>query len=151
MAGKPHWTFFPFSTLPAPCSIVWCRFPYVEDVDKPGPKSRPAIIKRAFADQDGQPWVQLAYGTTKEVFRSSLDDFTVANLAEMDACGLFCATRFRLDRVATVPWADEFFKDAPSRDTPVMGRLSDHGVNLLRYQAALATKRDQQDQGNLGV
>lgn len=151
MAGKATWTFFPFSTLPAPCSIVWCRFPYVEDADKPGPKSRPAIVKRAYADQDGQPWMRIAYGTTKDVFRTSLSDFTVSNLAEMDACGLYCATRFRLDRVALVPWADEFFRDAPGRDTPVMGRLSDHGINLLRYQAALATKLEQDAQGRLDV
>lgn len=130
---------------------MWCRFPYLEDDDRPGPKLRPAIVKRAWADQDGSPWIEIAYGTTREVFRKSLDDFTVSNLAEMDACGLYCATRFRLDRVAKVPWADEFFRDAPGRASPVMGRLSEHAVTLLRYQAALMQKRDQDRQGKLPV
>lgn len=149
--GKLVWTYFPFSTLPAPCSIVWCRFPYVEDVDLPGPKKRPCIVKRASADQDGNPWVHIAYGTTKRVFLTDLDNFTVSNVAEMDACGLWCATRFRLDRVALVPWANEFFADAPGRTSPVMGRLSEHGVTLLRYQASLIAKRDLERQGNLDV
>lgn len=148
---KQAWTFFPFSTLPAPCSIVWCRFPYVEEVDKPGPKKRPGIIKRASADESGNPWVHVAYGTTKRVFLGGLENFTVSNVGEMDACGLFCATRFRLDRVAILPWCDEFFADAPGGISPVMGKLSEHGVSLLRYQSGLINKRDQERQGNLDV
>ncbi|WP_143051854.1 hypothetical protein [Sphingomonas palmae] len=143
------WTFFPFSTLPAPTSIVWCRFPYVEDVDKPGPKPRPAIVKRASADQDGNPWVHVAYGTTQKLFLTGLTNFTVSNVADMDACGLWCATRFRLDRVALVPWADEFFSDAPGRASPVMGRLSEHQVQLLRYQSALLQRQEQERQQRL--
>ncbi len=69
----------------------------------------------------------------------------------MDACGLWCATRFRLDRVALVPWADEFFADAPNRKSPVMGRLSEHGVALLRYQSALLQKRAEERQGRFDV
>lgn len=152
MLGKLPWGFFPFSTLPAPCSIVWCRFPYVEEQDRPGPKHRPAIVRRASADQDGNPWVQIAYGTSKNVIREAdLDNFTVSNVMEMDACGLFCATRFRLDRVAEVPWAEEFFGNAPGRTSPVMGRLSDHAISLLRYQASLRQKRDQEAQGKLPI
>ncbi|MCP4025711.1 MAG: hypothetical protein GY736_05280 [Sphingomonas sp.] len=108
-------------------------------------------MKRASADQDGNPWVHIAYGTTQHVFRGGWDNFTVSNVAEMDACGLWCATRFRLDRVALVPWADEFFADAPGRTSPVMGRLSDHGVSLLRYQAAQMQKAAQEKQGKLDV
>jgi hypothetical protein len=125
--------------------------PYVEDVDKPGPKPRPAIVKRASADQDGNPWVHVAYGTTQKVFLGGLDNFTVSNVAEMDACGLWCATRFRLDRVALVPWADEFFRDAPGRTSPVLGRLSEHGVALLRFQAGMIAKRDAARQPSLDL
>lgn len=146
-----NWSFLPFSTLPAPCNIVWCRFPYVEEADRPGPKPRPALVKRASSDQDGNPWVHLAYGTSSDPFRKSLDDFTVANIGEMDECGLWCATRFRLDRVALLPWSSEFFPDAPGRSTPVMGRLSQHGVNLLRHQSALRQKRDQDAQRELDL
>jgi hypothetical protein len=121
----------------------------VEEVDKPGPKTRPALVKRASADQDGNPWVTVAYGTTQELFRKSINDFTVSNVGEMDQCGLWCATRFRLDRVATIPWSDEFFVDAPGRQSPVMGRLSEHSVSLLRFQAARRTKLEQDRQSQL--
>ncbi|HEX7858547.1 MAG TPA: hypothetical protein VF503_33090 [Sphingobium sp.] len=143
------WTFFPLSTAPAPCSIVWCRFPYVEEQDKPGPKSRPGIVKRVSGDQDGNPWVHVAYGTTKSVFRHGLENFTISNVSEMDICGLWCATRFRLDRVALLPWCSEFFKDAPGRQSPVMGRLSEHGVSLLRYQGARLAKQESEQQAQL--
>lgn len=149
MPGKLPWDFFPFSTLPAPTSIVWCRFPYVEEVDKPGPKSRPAIVKRASADQDNNPWVHVAYGTTKRLFLRGMEHFTVSNMVDMDACGLYCATRFRLDRVALLPWASEFFGDAPGRTSPVMGKLSDHQVQLLRYQSTMLQRQEEARQHRL--
>jgi hypothetical protein len=149
MPGKLPWDFFPFSTLPAPTSIVWCRFPYVEEVDKPGPKPRPAIVKRASADQDNNPWVHVAYGTSKRVFLPGMNHFVVANMADMDACGLYCATRFRLDRVALIPWASEFFGDAPGRTSPVMGKLSDHQVRLLKYQSAMLRRQLEAQQHRL--
>lgn len=151
MPGKLSWDFFPFSTVPAPTSIVWCRFPYVEEVDRPGPKSRPAIVKRASADQDNNPWVHVAYGTSKAVFRSGMNHFIVANMADMDACGLYCATRFRLDRVALLPWASEFFTDAPGRQSPVMGKLSDHQVRLLRHQSTMLQRQAEALQHRLDL
>lgn len=149
--GKLPWDFFPFSTLPAPTSIVWCRFPYVEDADNPEPKPRPAIVKRASADQDNNPWVHVAYGTSKHVFRTGMNHFVVANMVDMDACGLFCATRFRLDRVALVPWASEFFADAPGRQSPVMGRLSEHQVRLLKHQSAILRREEEARQHRLDL
>lgn len=93
----------------------------------------------------------MTYGTTREVTKRGLDNFTISNVVEMDLCGLWCATRFRLDRVALVPWADEFFADAPGRSSPVMGRLSEHTVQLLRYQANLRNKRDANLQPKLNM
>ncbi len=141
--------FYPFSTAPAPCSIAWCRFPYVEEQDKPGPKPHPCIVKRVSGDQHGNPWLHVAYGTSKDVFRRGIEHFTVSNMAEMDLCGLWMATRFRLDRVALVPWAEEFFINPPGRSSPVMGRLSDHAVSLLRYQGGLLAKRHAENQAQL--
>ncbi len=135
--------------MPAPTSIVWCRFPYVEEIDRPGPKSRPAIIKRGNADQDNNPWVHVAYGTTKKLFLLGMEHFTVSNMADMDACGLYCATRFRLDRVALLPWAREFFPDAPGLKSPVMGRLSEHQVQLLKYQSTMLRKEQEAAQHRL--
>ncbi len=113
--------------------------------DAPGPKPRPALVKRANADQDGNPWIHVAYGTSRDVFRFGPQNFIVSNVAELDACGLWCATRFRLDRVAELPWCDEYFADAPGRTSPFMGKLSEHAVGLLRYQAALLVRKQQAD------
>jgi len=113
----------------------------VEEQDKPGPKPRPAIVKRVSADQHGNAWLDVAYGTSRDVFRGGVEHFIVSNVGEMDLCGLYCATRFRLDRIATVPWCEEFFTDAPGRQSPIMGRLSDHAVTLLRYQGGRLAKK----------
>ena len=145
------WTFYPFSTLPAPCSIVWCRFPFEEQPNVPAQKPRPGIVKRANSDQLGNPWVHVSYGTTQKVYLRGLEHFTISNVAEMDQCGLWRATRFRLDRVALIPWAEEFFPHAPSRASPVMGRLSEHSVALLRHQSTLYQRFEQQRQGSLGI
>lgn len=111
--------------------------------DAPGPKARPALVKRASADQDGNPWVHVAYGTSQDLNRYGPENFVVSNVGEMDACGLYCATRFNLDRVALIPWCDEYFADAPSRSSPWMGKLSEHGIALLKYQAGRLTKKQQ--------
>jgi len=137
--------------MPAPTSIVWCRFPYVEDVDRPGPKPRPAIIKRGYADQENNPWVDVAYGTSQDVFRKEINQFVVSNIVDMDACGLYCATRFQLDRIAQLPWASEFFPDAPGRKSPVMGRLSEHQVQLLKYQSTMLRRQQEARQHKLDL
>jgi hypothetical protein len=59
-------------------------------------KARPALVKQAFADQDGQPWVTVVYGTSVKPFKGR-ENFTVAKLIDMDMCGLKCATRFCMD------------------------------------------------------
>ena len=123
----------------------------MEEVDKPGPKPRPALVKRASGDQDGNPWLHVTYGTTKEVTRRGINNFIVSNVLEMDLCGLWCATRFRLDRVVLLPWAEEFFIDAPGRASPVMGRLSEHAVQLLRYQATIRQKRALEKEPELPI
>ena len=123
----------------------------MEDAEKPGPKARPALVKRASADQHGNPWVHVAYGTTKEVSKLGVENFIVSNMAEMDTCGLWCATRFRLDRVAILPWADEFFADAPNRTSPFMGRLSEHATRLLGFQGAMLARQEEAKQGNLDI
>lgn len=145
------WSFFPVSTLPAPYDIVWCRFPHHEDLGDPGPYPRPALVRNASTDRDGHGEVQLVYGTTKLKFESRRFDFFVTKQSEMDSCGLYRATRFDLDCIAWIPWADEWFETPPEHSSPVIGRLSFEAIKMLQLslsfkqrEAHLAAKRDNE-------
>lgn len=128
--------FYPLSTSPAPYDLVWCRFPYNEAPDHPAPEHHPGLIRQNFADQDGNPWVRVVYGTSVDPFREGLEYFAVANLPQMDMCGLKCATRFCLARHAELPWGPDFFDAHEGRDTPVIGHLSQHLQRLLQVQVS---------------
>lgn len=144
--------FYPISTLPAPYDIVWCRFPEHDDLGNPGPKARPGIVLNvavhdAGEDGLGEGEVQVVYGTTKLKLRERRSDFFVANMAEMDICGLNKATRFDLDAIAWIPWAEEWFDTLPTYDSPVIGRLSQHATKLLQIQ--LSYRRRSEPRLNL--
>lgn len=126
-------TFFPLSTLPAPFDIVWCRFPTHDDLGNPGPKPRPAIVLNVAVDEETrESEVQVIYGTGTLKFDQRPGDFFVTNVAEMDACGLNKATRFDLDTISWIPWAEEWFETLPKYDSPIIGHLSAHGTKLLQ-------------------
>ncbi len=139
--------FYPFSSAPAPYDIVWSRFPYVESPKIPGPKPRPALVKQAFADQSGNPWVRVVYGTSKDPYSNSLVHFSILTLAEMNVCGLKQATRFDLSREMTLPWSRDFFECLADKPTPIIGHMPDYEVKKLQTQMAylqqcLAEMRD---------
>jgi len=127
-----NWTPFPISTLPAPYDIVWCRFPVHESLGDPGPKPRPALVKNVAITPDETGEVQLVYGTTNLKMMERRNDFFVTNNAEMDACGLYRATRFDLDAIAWIPWADEWFDILPGYKSPIIGHLTGHGIKMLQ-------------------
>jgi len=130
--------YLPISTLPAPYDIVWSRFPDHHSIGEPGPKPRPAIVLNASTHDDGTGEVQLIYGTTNLKMHERRQDFFVANNADMDACGLYRATRFDLDQIAWIPWAEEWFSAVRDYSSPIIGSLTGHKVKLL--QTALAYK-----------
>lgn len=101
---------------------------------------RPGLVRQSFADHDGNPWVEVAYGTSRDPFAKGYENFTVSNTVEMNLAGLHRATRFRLDRTATLPWAAEYFVPRLPFPTPVIGRLSAHMVKLLQVQMAYYQK-----------
>lgn len=131
-----EYDFYPFSTLPAPYDIVWSRFPNTEDPALPAPKPRPALVRQAFQDDQGRPWVRAVFGTSQDPYRSTFADFTIATLAEMNMCGLKCATRFRLDRELDMPWSREFFDTLPGKGTPIIGHMPDWEIKKLQTQIA---------------
>lgn len=130
------WTFYPLSMSPAPYDTVWCRFPFAEEPDLPAPKARPGLIRQAFADQDGNPWVRVVYGTSVDPYRGGNENFTIAKLDDMDMCGLKCATRFCLTRTAELPYCEEFFETAPSCKSPILGHLSQYQQRILQIQVS---------------
>lgn len=143
------YSFYPFSTAPAPFDIVWSRFPTVEEPKLPAEKSRPALVRQAFQDQDGNAWVRAVYGTSVDPYKAALTDFTVATLAEMNICGLKCATRFRLDREIDLPWSREFFECLPDKPTPIIGHMPSYEVRKLQTQIAYLQQRLAEIQASL--
>ena len=138
MVGYDH---YPFSTAPAPFDIVWSRFPYVETPGIPGEKPRPALVRQAFQDQDGNAWVTVVYGTSRDPYLNSITCFSVVSLPEMNMCGLKQATRFRLDREMTLPWSREFFECLADRPTPIIGHMPDYEIRKLQTQIAYFQQR----------
>ncbi|HEX8214257.1 MAG TPA: hypothetical protein VF582_02165 [Allosphingosinicella sp.] len=133
--------FYPFSTAPAPYDIVWCHFPTIEEPSLPAAKPRPALVRQAFQDQDGNAWVRVVFGTSKDPYSASLGDFTIATLAEMNVCGLKCATRFRLSREVDLPWTREYFACLPGKPTPIIGHMPAYEVKKLQTQISYIQQR----------
>lgn len=115
---------------------MWCRFPYEEAPNTPGPVPHPGLVKQAFADQDGNPWAEIVYGTSKDPNRAGFQYFTVSKVSEMDACNLKYATRFCFQKCMQLPWAMEFFEPLRGQTTPIIGRMTDYGIRLLQMQMA---------------
>lgn len=130
------WTYYPLSMAPAPYDTVWCRFPFAEEPDLPAPTPHPGLIRQAFADQNGNPWVRVVYGTSVDPNRRGNENFTVAKMGDMDMCGLKCATRFCLTRVAELPYCEEYFIAAPGFKSPILGHLSQYLQRILQIQVS---------------
>lgn len=130
---------FPISILPAPYDIVWCRFPHEPDLGKPGPYARPALVRNAATQSDGTGEVEVVYGTTNLKLGKRRFDFVVSKATEMDACGLYRATRFDLDQIVWLPWTTDWFEILPEYNSPIIGTLTVEGIKMLRL--TVDTKR----------
>lgn len=126
---------FPLSILPAPYDIVWCRFPFHHSLGEPGPKPRPALVRNAATLPNGTAEVEVVYGTTNLKLHKRKYDFIVSKASEMDACGLYRATRFDLDKLLWLPWNTEWFEVLTGYNSPVIGSLTEHGIKMLQLTA----------------
>ena len=115
----------------------------MEDPGIPGPESHPGLIKAAFADNDGQPWVEVVYGTSVDSNRRGTQFFTISKVSEMDACNLKYATRFCFDRCMQLPWSEEYFVPLPNAPTPIVGHLTPYSIQILQVQMSYY-QRDKQ-------
>lgn len=128
---------FPLSILPAPYDIVWCRFPFDESLGEPGPKPRPALVRNAATRSNGTAEVEVVYGTTNLKLNTRKFDFVVSKASEMDACGLYRATRFDLDKLLWLPWTTKWFEILPNYNSPIIGSLTEHGIKMLQLTAGM--------------
>jgi hypothetical protein len=113
----------------------------VESPELPGVKSRPALVRQAFADQSGNPWICVVYGTSKNPYSNSLAHFSIVTLPEMNVCGLKQATRFDLSREMTLPWSREFFECLAGKPTPIIGHLPEYEVRKLQTQISFLQQK----------
>jgi hypothetical protein len=121
-------SYYPQSIAVSPYDVVWCRWP--TNVGEGGFKDRPALV-RSVRQKDGNRALEVAYGTSK-LHKPYVSSFYVANLTDMNAAGLFLATRFELDLTLLLPFAEDYFPKRPDGVGPVIGRLSSHSVDLLK-------------------
>lgn len=126
------WSYFPLHTIPRPLDIVWCRFPLQEMTTKPGPKSRPGLVRCVLLNREHtKAAVEVCYGTSQlKKDRFPLDLF-IENAAQLNLLGLPQATRFELDRTLQLPWASEFFGPRDGTKSPIIGRLTQDEVSQL--------------------
>jgi hypothetical protein len=113
--------------LPAQFDVVLCKFPTIEEPDKPGPKARPCLVIRTASTLGDEefPQVRVIFGTSNPKIGRRPFDFYVCNMTEMEAAGLFYPTRFDMDKRLWLPWTEEYFPNANGYHTPQIGHLSD--------------------------
>ena len=125
------WKFYPSYDPPAALDIVWCRFPLVEDPDNPGPKPRPALVRRVLNKNDNI-YIEISFGTSN-TRRYSDKDLYIANLSNMIDAGLPQATIFQLERTVIIPWAEEWCFEREDGTGPVVGHLNQICQEYLRH------------------
>lgn len=92
--------------------------------------------------EDGVGSVEVAYGTTKLKFNSRPFDFIISKMPEMDACGLYRATRFDLDNTIWLPWTTDWFEIRPDFFSPTIGKLTDEGIRMLQIVVSWRKKEN---------
>ena len=105
------------TAAPSVYDIVWCKWPYRERPDIPGPVARCVLILdvRLMIDaHDETEWaaVTVAYGTGAEhVEAADLTNNLLIPDTECRARGLHKATVFKLDvrNRKRLPWAEDYF------------------------------------------
>ena len=130
------YAYYAATTLPKSGDIVWCHFPLREMPGGPGPKPRPAIVRRTFLDpRTGRGSVEVAFGTGKKLKTLYRGEFVVASPGGMRAAGLDLPTKFDLARTVRLPWARQFFAVKPGHGRLVMGALHPADVMTLKRAA----------------
>jgi hypothetical protein len=130
------------STLPRRHNIAWCRFP-LDGSHEPGQKLRPTLVRATRCDTlSSRTAVVVSYGTSRlrQGQRGNID-LIIQYAAEVARLGLTMPTRFDLDRMQILPWAEEFFVPPPHHKEIVTGSLN--GEQIARLAAKLRYRQDR--------
>ena len=130
---------FFWPTTPIPGNIFWCHFPYVETPHRPGPKARPALIRR-MKRSGREIWVDVSYGTSRTYTlhdRPAEPALMICNWTEMLHTGLPRPTVFFLGRTLELPWTSDYFTCRRATngvmEGPVIGHLGPLSKSALPY------------------
>lgn len=118
----------PLSQLPKIHDVIWCKIPFRETPDVPGPH-HPCVVRSIERyDPLGQAIIHVTRGTSKLKKELRADyDLIIERPEELEVCGLEEPTRFDLDdaqNLVPCDWSSDFFPDP----NPV-GRLN---LNCIR-------------------
>jgi hypothetical protein len=140
--------YYDIATLPRRYDIAWCRFP-LDASGHPGNKLRPTLVRAAKRDTESKrSALVVSYGTRnlKLGYRDKID-LVIQNAEQLARLGLPMATRFDLDLLQLVPWAEEFFAPPPHSEAIVTGRLNqeqiDRFLRKLRRREEIAQRAAQ--------
>lgn len=135
-----------FFQAPEQFDIVYGRFPYADNPSDPAPDPHYCLVLNVFEDENGNPWVIVAFGTSAKWHSAGPGEFRVQP-SDGDAfqkTGLQKKTKFSLrkDRLAKLPYNDEWFGVPPERRpsgiTPKIGTLSFSRYGLEMKKAGQA-------------
>jgi hypothetical protein len=130
---------------PQPGDIVWCRFPQ-RSVPGPGPKPRPALVLAVGDDENGNPVVRVAYGTSQKTDQLYAGEFAILpNLTDaFEASGLSYPTKFDLNATFELDYNDIWFgvpPHAPHGQIPKLGILHPSLIRRAATAARAGSKR----------
>lgn len=135
-----------FYPEPKQLDIVYGLFPYCENPKNQGKKPHYCLILDVLKDEDGNPWVIVAFGTSANWNVAKPGEFRVqpTDPSGFSETGLQKPTKFclRRDRLAKLPYNDEWFDIPPERrssgTTPKIGVLSHSAYGQVLKNAGLA-------------
>ncbi|ACM38861.1 MULTISPECIES: hypothetical protein [Rhizobium/Agrobacterium group] len=133
--------------IPTAFSIVWCRFPYQEQPDKPGQDLRPCLVRRSFKAEiecDGKKvlagLIETVYGTKQIDKFPPPRGFHIHREEDKQELGLIYDTVFQLDNVLRLAWTRSFF--GPDKSGKLHGkRLNKRLQDELKAQWLEFVKR----------
>src|SRR5580700_1945402 len=111
------WRFYSLDSLPARYDIVWCKWPRPVDKLRPGPWTRPVLVREVMVLEYGPSAVRygavvVSYGTGEFDRAARADwDLIIDDWREIKAVGLHKPTMFSLDPGfrRRLPWAEDYF------------------------------------------
>lgn len=131
------------TALPVAFDIVWCKFPYRQFGNAPGPVARPCLVRKPYTHVtriEGKDYlvgyVDTIYGTKQIDKFVPPRGFLIENDDEKKVCGLKVDTVFDLKDHAILPWSPIYFSNENGKAI-ISGHFSEAMKLRLREQFKL--------------